>query len=455
MEDFYDAIARLLTGESGQQHHMESTRLDLQGISAVLGLYEESRGREREALIRAMGSIVENANEHPGVAAQVLEIINALDLTQVDASVQRLVQSDAVTDPYLHRAIQNYNSDRELAEQLGPRSVSGDNGQDIRGPEGPGAGEIITTQVETESEGPIDERAPELGSGTPVDREREVELFRRHLSQAEAGQGTWFLVSGQTGVGKTSLLSQFFWAAHTRGFLVANAEAHAPYRESPYYLWSELIATLYGEAPLEVRQRVSDWRALTRLLPESAESGLHGPEGPPNEAQVATAVAWFLKVLAAARPLALFIDNLEFADRQSVDLLAHLARDAYSYRIVLVVACNTSERHDEYTARFKVLQSYESVKSLELRPFSASETSRLLAAQLRVSEVAPWFVRQVQAETRGVPLYINILVRALVDHEAIRLHSNHWVSRTSTPLKLLPTRQLALTPQQTDHVQES
>ncbi len=86
--------------------------LDWEGFNAVLMLYETSSGRQREHVIQAMGQILQEEDD-PAVLAQVLTIVDSLDLTQIEPRVIALRERDVPSED-VQRALDNYFAHRAL-----------------------------------------------------------------------------------------------------------------------------------------------------------------------------------------------------------------------------------------------------------------------------------------------------------------------------------------------------
>jgi hypothetical protein len=107
---FYQIVVKMLTGQasaSGTQR-LSLERLDWAGVGAVLSLYEQTEGPEREAIIRAIGQIIEDGKQEPFVVAQVLDLASSLDLAQVQTNVQRLSKSASASHEPVQSALANY-----------------------------------------------------------------------------------------------------------------------------------------------------------------------------------------------------------------------------------------------------------------------------------------------------------------------------------------------------------
>jgi hypothetical protein len=90
MADCYRLIVNMLSGEIPGRPDVDPSHDDLEGVDALLELYHRTRGESRVQVIEALGQIIENAEKHPMVTAQVLSLVNALDLGQLESSIIRL-----------------------------------------------------------------------------------------------------------------------------------------------------------------------------------------------------------------------------------------------------------------------------------------------------------------------------------------------------------------------------
>jgi hypothetical protein len=87
-----------------------------EGHSAFLSLFDETAGTDRTAIIRAMGTAIENAEKHPDISAQVLDIVTSMNLTQVEGSIKRLAKKPIATkNRVLQDAIDSYKVSRIIA----------------------------------------------------------------------------------------------------------------------------------------------------------------------------------------------------------------------------------------------------------------------------------------------------------------------------------------------------
>ena len=106
------------------------------------------------------------------------------------------------------------------------------------------------------------QNVPRLGSGIPlVARSRELDRLRAAFDRAVSGTASAVLVAGDAGVGKTRLTEEIASMARERGALVLTGRClDAGETGLPYLPFAEALG--------QVRDRIGDHQALSRLLPE-------------------------------------------------------------------------------------------------------------------------------------------------------------------------------------------
>jgi DNA-binding protein HU-beta len=112
--DYQQEIVSALLGRSKQSEHLSSDQLDWAGVSAVLALYRQTAGHDRVRFIDALKGILETGQKQPIVAAQVIDIANALSLTELDDSIHALANRTNDSEP-LRDALNEYESTRHLS----------------------------------------------------------------------------------------------------------------------------------------------------------------------------------------------------------------------------------------------------------------------------------------------------------------------------------------------------
>ena len=154
-----------------------------------------------------------------------------------------------------------------------------------------------------------------------------IECYQR----VHAGQPHLVLLQGETGIGKTRLTTEFIGWAQAQGAEVLVGRALQTGRQLPYQPIIDVLRCRLeqGHAPDDLFSDV--WLAeLSRLLPELSDRYPDLPIPATDEAlghnRLFEAMARLVQLWAAHRPLVLLLDDMQWADTATLDLLLYLAR---------------------------------------------------------------------------------------------------------------------------------
>jgi predicted ATPase len=185
-----------------------------------------------------------------------------------------------------------------------------------------------------------------------VGRESELSVLLAAVERAAGGEGAVAVVGGEAGVGKTRLVQEA--AAHARrgGRVLSGACVEVGGDVLPLAPIVDALRSLARSTPADQLQALLGpaRRPLARLVPEldpDAELDAHG--GAP--AQLLEPVLGLLARLSAQRPLLLVIEDLHWADRSTLDLVALLGRSLRGMRVALVVTYRSDELHRGHPLR--------------------------------------------------------------------------------------------------------
>lgn len=250
------------------------------------------------------------------------------------------------------------------------------------------------------------------------------------------------LVTGASGVGKSSVVNELRRHVESRQghFAAGKFEQHK--RDIPYAPLGQAFGELLGGVLDGDEATLHRWQGHLRaalnghaplLLNVAAELELLlGPLPPPAEMPPAEAAVRFqlaVRSLLAAfasehRPLVLFIDDLQWADAGTLQLLLHVLTHEDTRRLLVVGACRSNEVDADHPWRttLAALRAADlPVTSIGLDGLGASEIAQLVADSLQVprDQAAP-LAALVHARTRGNPFFTLQLLCALADQDLLR-----------------------------------
>ncbi|MFW7414692.1 BTAD domain-containing putative transcriptional regulator [Demequina sp. SO4-18] len=271
------------------------------------------------------------------------------------------------------------------------------------------------------------ERAPDQGS--LVGRDHALQLVESAWRESNAGLRVVTL-SGEPGVGKTRLAAEFASLARAAG---AQSLSGRCSRDSvaPYEPFADILrASLTNEHARADEKMRRHAAGLTRVLADFAEVFPEGAAGATAlgadaEYRSMDAVAAWLSARAMERPLVMVIDDLQWADDQTMLLLHHLMRSPRGIHVLIIVTVrdphlvpSTAAQGEPRDLLPELLRQSDVVTHVPLETLTDHETGLLLAHEVgRHGEPAPlpaWAEAHVRTASGGNPLFVVELARQLL-----------------------------------------
>jgi ABC-type oligopeptide transport system substrate-binding subunit/DNA-binding SARP family transcriptional activator len=344
---------------------------------------------------------------------------------------------------------------------------------------------------------PFLEARPEPKPGTPfVAREEELAQLRSHLDGALSGLGRVAFITGEAGSGKTALIHEFARRAQEAipNLVVAigNCNAHTGLGD-PYLPFREILGLLTGDVEARYAQGAitrENARRLWAALPASIEALVKvGPDLIDSLVPRATLTArvaalrpepagWadrlerliephgtddaktdvaqrdlfeqytqFLTTLSRRQPLLLVIDDAQWADAASINLLFHVSRGLAGGQVLLVVTYRPDEvalgrggeRHPLEPVINELRRTYGDVWT-ELEPTMGRRfIDALLAA--KPNRLGEEFRAALTRQTQGHPLFTIELLHAMQQRGDLTYDPHgRWIEGPSLAWQTLPAR---------------
>ncbi len=219
------------------------------------------------------------------------------------------------------------------------------------------------------------------------------------------GQGGVVLVSGLQGMGKTRLLRLGVDLARRNGFLV------------------NILRGVPDSAPTGVfRIVVEALQAEGRPVPKVLSQLYHLEPGDGAVLERYTVFAAFREILLGTAPRLIVVDDLQWADPGSLDLLEYLIRNTRSLgdeKILWLLARTTGVQDGRLDGIADGTRTNTPAVLLNLQPLNASGVEELVLALVGDDEAARSLARRLHKETEGNPALIGEMIRGLVDDGVI------------------------------------
>ncbi|MBE0610231.1 MAG: AAA family ATPase [Dehalococcoidia bacterium] len=179
-------------------------------------------------------------------------------------------------------------------------------------------------------------------SGPFVGREKELERLRKAFDAALAGRGGLVMLVGEPGIGKTRTTEELEAYARSAGAAVLWGRAHESPGAPPYWPWIQVgsdWAAMAAAANVELPPTVIS--ELSRIFPVLGQHPAFVEPRTERDPEVAQfclfdAYATFIRAIAERAPLVIALDDLQSADKPTLLLLQHIARELSRSRILVV-----------------------------------------------------------------------------------------------------------------------
>jgi hypothetical protein len=283
-----------------------------------------------------------------------------------------------------------------------------------------------------------------------VGREAETQAIADATKRVAAGEGREvLLISGEAGLGKTTLVAEAARTAYGNGACVLLGHCEEDLA-TPYQLFSEALGHFVTYAPEDQLLAHVDAQGseLAGLVPALAS---RIPDLPPSKATdpdterflLFASVVGLLGMVSAHQPVVLFLDDLQWADKGSLVLLRHLAAAEQSMRVLVLGTYRDSElsRSHPLLDTLAALRRQTGVSRIELAGLDDDGVVAFLeaAAGQTLDDAGVGLAHAVYRETDGNPFFVSEVLRHLAETGAIYQDAaGRWVAGESLEQTDLP-----------------
>jgi tetratricopeptide (TPR) repeat protein len=315
---------------------------------------------------------------------------------------------------------QRYSSASELADAL----------RRLKGATSEGSYRFTRTAEKAQPEG-----EPEAFVGRELEMTRLEEVLRR----ASAGSGRLVFITGEPGIGKTTLADEFMRRARkqnpclflSRGRCVeqyGTGEAYLPFLDALGPLlagpgWERIAGVLRTYAPtwcLQLPAAFVSGRDLERLRWETIGA---------TKERMLREMGDALSELAAGTPLMILLEDLHWADPSSVDLLRHLCQRIGEQRLLIVGTLRPEDLavsgHPLKSYQLE-MQAHNLCDEVALRSLSDEHIASYLNARFAPNSFPTELPVLIRRRTEGHPLFATSLVQFLFERGDIARVNERW-----------------------------
>ena len=229
-----------------------------------------------------------------------------------------------------------------------------------------------------------------------VGRDADLVTLMDAAERARRGAVTFVLVTGEAGIGKSRLVSEFAAVLKDATVLVSHGVAMST-GEIPFGVLADLLKSLLRVDPAGLTDHERD--ALAPLLPGTRHGG--------DRTAMLSAALDLVERLSTDRLLVWIVEDLQWADAASRDLLGIALRTAQG-RLLVVATMRTDEPgHDDEHAVTGELDRLPGSETVRLRPLSLADVRRQLAGLDLALDTGSR--RRIEQLSGGIPFVVEEL----------------------------------------------
>ncbi|HEY1373322.1 MAG TPA: AAA family ATPase [Candidatus Binatia bacterium] len=292
-----------------------------------------------------------------------------------------------------------------------------------------------------------DDLAVENAKTYMVGRQTDLRQLNESLEKARSGRRQIIFITGEAGIGKTTLLESFSRGLLDRsGVLFSQGQCVEQYGAGePYLPVLEALERLLriSDRSLELlRQFAPSWLVNLPAFTDPAErSALEQRRIGITPKRMLREFAGFLEALARDQTVLLSLEDLHWADSSTLSLISFLARRAEPARLALVATYRNPEplgRNHPVRELHRELQLHGHSRHLSLAPLNESAVGEYLHARFAGNRISQKLMSAVHLRSEGNPLFMVTVTDFLLMHENIQIDKEilelaHEIEQSSVP----------------------
>jgi diguanylate cyclase (GGDEF)-like protein len=272
-------------------------------------------------------------------------------------------------------------------------------------------------------------------------RESQIQTLLNTFERVSSGRSEIMLVSGYSGIGKSCLVREIYKPITNTSAYFTSGKFDQLQRHIPYYALVKALQQLIEQLLLESETALQTWRdkilavlgsngrIIIEIVPEVEliiGKQPNVPELPAKELQNRFNLVFqkFVRILASKEhPLVLFLDDLQWVDSATLELLKQIFTDVTTQGLFLIGAYRDNEVSEVHPLKIAIAEIQKQgtiVNEIALEPLDVSTISQLIADTLKcdLESVEP-LAALVVRKTQGNPFFVKEFLKSLYTEDLL------------------------------------
>jgi DNA-binding winged helix-turn-helix (wHTH) protein len=268
-----------------------------------------------------------------------------------------------------------------------------------------------------------------------VGRSGEMDVLRQVFQNVLDEKRQVLFVMGDPGIGKTTVVDALLDRVATHDTLVVRGccveqtgagEAYLPVLTA----LGAACRAFDGQRIVEVlRRHAPTWLAqMPAFVPDEELQALHARIQGVTQARMLRELAEALDVLAAERPVVLVLEDMQWSDRSTTDLVSTLGARREPARVLVVATCRPAElvKGDGVARVIPELRAHKQATALYLEALPEAAVADYLTARFPDADFPKELAGTIHRMTGGNPLFVVAVVDDLESRQMIRFVDGRW-----------------------------
>lgn len=263
-----------------------------------------------------------------------------------------------------------------------------------------------------------------------IGRESELSILEDALLSALRGDGGVVIVGGEAGMGKTRLVTELTTRAHRLSCAVVTGACSEAEVSLPYLPFLEAIGNRLTKDNIgDLRQRLGSAAGeLAQLFPQLGRAPAPGADPMQAKLRLFEAILLFLRDAARDRALVLVLEDLQWADPATRELLDYMTRRLRSTNVLILATYRMDEMHRKHPL-VPTIQGWRrsgQAEFIELQSLPAEAVADMVCAIFDEGQISHEFRDFMHDRSEGNPFVLEEMLRDALDRGDIFRTDAGW-----------------------------
>lgn len=246
-----------------------------------------------------------------------------------------------------------------------------------------------------------------------VGRDEQLEKLNKDIENLNKEKGNTIFIAGDTGIGKTRLVEELKKTGIEKGFDFLKGQCY-PEDYTPYGPIEETL-----EKFLQLENKLKQSKSVISPTQSSTGQAHNQQMFHAQRKSIFYNTTKFLKNVSKMRPKLIFLDDLQWADKGTLNLLDYMSDRLQDYPVLIIGTYRPGDVSEKHPFK-KILRKMSRKKlfdKIDLNPLGKDVISKMISeiAEMEEEDIPEDFVESMQDKTNGNPLFVRESINQMLE----------------------------------------